>query len=181
VTRVPPASRSEAGPLNALLLRVIKLGARTENTPYLFSTLARHRGLFRRWLIFAGALMPGGKLPRADTELVILRVAHLTGAEYEADYHRPMGRKAGLTREQIEAVDRGDLDPADWSERQLAILRATDELHAERQIGDEAFASLRSAGLDDRDLVELCMLQGHYEMIAGTINSLGIQRDRHKH
>ncbi len=180
MTRVPPARRDEAGPLNALILRVIKLGARTENTPNLFATLARHRGLFRRWLLFAGALMPRGKLPRADTELVILRVSHLTGAEYEADYHRPMGAKAGLTRAQIEAVDRDELDPADWSDRQLAILRASDELHRDRNIGDETFAALRSAGLQDRDLVELCMLHGHYEMIAGTINSLGIQRDRHR-
>jgi AhpD family alkylhydroperoxidase len=180
VTRVPPASRAEAGPLNALLLRVIKLGTRTENTPYLFSTLARHRGLFRRWLLFAGAMMPGGKLPRKDTELVILRVSHLTGAEYEADYHRPMGRKAGLTAEQIEAVARDDLQESDWSARQLAILRAGDEMHRDRQIGDDTFQALRDAGLSDRDLVELCMLHGHYEMIAGTINSLGIQRDRHR-
>jgi len=180
VTRVPPAKRSEVGPLNALLLRVIKLGAGTENTPYLFSTLARHRGLFRRWLIFAGALMPGGKLPRSDTELVILRVAHLTGAEYEADHHRPMGRNAGLTQQQIEAVDRDELDPSDWSARQLAILRASDELHADRQIGDGSFAELRRH-LSDRDLVELRMLHGHYEMIAGTVNALGIPRDRHKH
>jgi len=179
-TRVPPANRSDAGPVNALLLRVIKLGARTHNTPNLFATLARNRGLFRRWLIFAGALMPGGKLPRKDTELVILRVSHLTGCAYEADYHGPMGRKAGLSQAQVDAAARDEVDPSDWSPRQLAILRATDELHRDRVIGDETFASLRDAGLSDRDLVEFCMLHGHYEMLAGTMNSLGVQRDQHK-
>jgi uncharacterized peroxidase-related enzyme len=179
-TRVPPADRSEAGPLNALLLRVIKLGARTQNTPNLFATLARHRGLFRRWLLFAGALMPGGKLPRADTELVILRVSHLSDCAYEADYHRPMGRKAGLTHHQIDAVAADELDPSDWSARQLAILRATDDLHRDRRIGNTVFGELRDAGLSDRDLVELCMLAGHYEMLAGTMNSLGVQRDTHR-
>ena len=179
-TRVPPADRAEAGPLNTLLLRAIKLGARTENTPNLFATLARHRGLFRRWLLFAGALMPGGKLPRADTELVILRVSHLTGCVYEADYHRPIGRKAGLTQHQIDGAAADELDPSDWSARQLAILRATDDLHRDRRIGDAAFGALRDAGLGDRDLVELCMLAGHYEMLAGTMNSLGVQRDAHK-
>ena len=39
-------------------------------------TIARHRRLFRPWLRFAATLMPGGVLPRADSELVILRVAH---------------------------------------------------------------------------------------------------------
>ena len=77
VPRVAPGTRRQLGPVNAVLLRAIQLGARTANPPNLFATLGRHRGLFRRWLLFAGALMPGGKLPRADTELVILRVAHL--------------------------------------------------------------------------------------------------------
>ena len=55
--------------------------------PNIFTTLARHHGLFRRWLWFAGALMPGGKLPRIETELVILRVAHNTGCDYEWGHH----------------------------------------------------------------------------------------------
>jgi AhpD family alkylhydroperoxidase len=177
--RVPPATRSELGPVNALIVRAIHRGARTVNPPNLFTTLGRHRGLFRRWLFFAAALMPRGKLPRADTELVILRVSHLTGAEYEADYHRPMGRKAGLTPEQIEAVDRDNVDADKFSPRQRALIAAVDELHADSRISDDTFASLRPE-LSDTDLVELCMLAGHYEMIAGTINSLGIQRDQHK-
>ena len=32
-----------------------------------------------------------------------------------------------------------------------------------------------SSHLDDRRLIELCMLVGHYEMLAMTITSLGIQ------
>lgn len=177
-TRVAPATRSELGPLNALIVRIVQAGAGTRNRPNLFATLARHRGLFRRWLLFAAALMPGGKLPRADTELVILRVSHLCECPYEADYHRRMGLKAGLTPVQIDAVAGDDLDPDDWSPRQAAILRAVDDLHRDRRIEDATFASLRPE-LSDRDLVELCMLTGHYEMVAGTINSLGIERDEH--
>jgi AhpD family alkylhydroperoxidase len=177
--RVGPATRAELGPVNALLMRVIQAGARTKNPPNLFTTLGRHRGLFRRWLLFAGALMPRGKLPRVDTELVILRVSHLSDCAYEADYHRPMGRKAGLTPEQIEAVASDELDPGGWSPRQLAILRAVDELHRDRRIADATFESLRGE-LSDRDLVELCLVAGHYEMLAGTINSLGIERDEHR-
>ena len=177
--RVGPASRRELGPVNALIVRLIHLGARTEKPPNLFTTIGRHRGLFRRWLMFAGAMMPGGKLPRIDTELVILRVSRLSGCAYEADYHRPMGRKAGLTPAQIDAVAVDEIDPAGWSPRQVAIVRAVDELHRDRRIGDDTFASLRGE-LSDRDLVELCLLAGHYEMLAGTINSLGIERDEHK-
>jgi alkylhydroperoxidase family enzyme len=177
--RVPPAKRAELGPVNAVLMRVIQLGARTQNPPNLFTTLGRHRGLFRRWLLFAGSLMPGGKLPRVDTELVILRVSHLCDAPYEADYHRPMGRKAGLSQAQIDAVATAEPDPSAFSPRQRALIAAVDELHRDKLIGDDTFAALRGE-LSDRDLVELCMLAGHYEMLAGTINSLGIQRDARK-
>ncbi len=177
--RVAPASRSELGPVNALLMRIAQKGAGTTAPPNLFTTMGRHRGLFRRWLLFAGALMPRGKLPRADTELVILRVSHLCGCPYEADHHVRMGRRAGLTEAQIEGAATDAIEVGDWSPRQAAILRAVDELHEDRRIGDEAFAALREH-LSDRDLVELCMLAGHYEMIAGTINSLGIERDTHR-
>jgi AhpD family alkylhydroperoxidase len=140
--------------------------------------MGRNRGLFRRWLLFAGGLMPGGGLPRRDTELVILRVSHLTGAEYEAVHHRRMGLAAGLTAEQVEAVET-DAATGPFSVRQRLLLAAVDELHADDEIGAETFAALRRE-LSDRDLVELCMLAGHYRMLAGLINSLGIEPDVHR-
>ena len=177
--RVEPATRSELGLVNTALVRLIQLGARTANPPNLFSTMGRHRGLFRLWLAFAGRLMPGGKLPRADTELVILRVSHLTDCPYEAVHHRPLARRAGLGQDQIEALERDQVDPSRWTPRQLALIQAVDELHADREIGDETFTALREH-LSDRDLVELCMLAGHYEMLAGLINSLRIESDAHR-
>ena len=57
-----------------------------------------------------------------------------------------------------------------------ALLRAADALHADRTIGDDLWAALR-AGCSDVELIELCLLVGHYEMLAMTINSLGIQPD----
>jgi alkylhydroperoxidase family enzyme len=98
---------------------------------------------------------------------VILRVSHLSDCPYEADYHVPMGRKAGLSAAQTDAVAQDAIDPAEWSPRQAAILAAVDELHRDRRIGDETFAALRGE-LSDSDLVELCMLIGHYEMMAAS-------------
>jgi AhpD family alkylhydroperoxidase len=178
--RVDPADRGELGPVNALLVRLAGRIAGTKRPPNLFTTMGRNRGLFRRWLLFAGALMPRGRLPRRDTELVILRVSHLTGAEYEAVHHRRMGLAAGLTLEQVEAIageDPGDAGP--FSGRQELLLRAVDELHRDDAIGEETFVGIRRE-LSDRDLVELCMLAGHYRMLAGLINSLRIESDVHR-
>jgi len=101
--RIGPGGRGEIGLVNAAIVRVLGL-ATGGRPPNVFTTLARHRGLFRRWLWFAGGLMPGGKLPRVDTELVILRVAHNTGCDYEWGHHERLGRRAGLSAEEVGLV-----------------------------------------------------------------------------
>jgi AhpD family alkylhydroperoxidase len=172
--RITPGSRREIGAVNALIVRL--LGAATGgHPPHLFTTLARHRGLFRRWLRFAGALMPGGALPRRDSELVILRVAHNCGCEYEWRHHERLGALAGLSVEEVEGVRSGP-DAAGWSARQVLLLRAADELHTDRTLSDSLWAQLRPL-MSDTDLIELCLLVGHYEMLAMTLNALSVEPD----
>jgi len=171
--RIEPGSRSDIGLINTGIAHV--LGAATGGRPpNLFTTLARHRGIYRKWLRFAGALMPGGKLPRDESEIVILRVAHNTKCEYEWRHHERLGAQAGLSAEEIERVKVGP--DADWSERRAALLRATDELHADRRISDAVWAELRPRYTDE-ELIEFCLLVGHYEMLAMTLNSLEIEPD----
>lgn len=172
--RIAPGTRRQVGALNAAILRAIGFGV-GGRAPNVFTTLARHRGLFRRWLLFAGALMPGGKLPRRDSELVILRVAHNTGSEYEWAQHERLGRAAGLSEPEIARVREGAEAPG-WSERQALILAAVDELHGADRIGAETWEGL-ARHLDPVRLIELCMLAGHYTMLAGTLNSLQVQSD----
>ena len=114
-------------------------------------------------------------MPRRDSELVILRVAHNTGSEYEREQHERIGRQVGLSAEEVARVRDGAGAPG-WSERQVALLEASDQLHASREIGDELWGRLQ-AMLDERQLIELSMLIGHYEMLAMTLNSLRVQPD----
>jgi alkylhydroperoxidase family enzyme len=172
--RIAPGTRAEIGLLNSAIVRLIGLALRRQ-PPHVFTTLARHRRLFRRWLWFAGALMPRGTLPRRDSELVILRVAHNTGSEYEREQHEQIGRRVGLNMDEIARVREGAAAPG-WSERQAALLEASDQLHANREISDELWSRL-AAMLEERQLIELCMLIGHYEMLAMTLNSLRVQPD----
>jgi alkylhydroperoxidase family enzyme len=71
---------------------------------------------------------------------------------------------------------RAEPDAPGLSRRQRLLVRATDELHAHRVLSDETWAELRGQ-LSDAELIELCMLVGHYEMLAMTLNSLGVQPD----
>ena len=172
--RVTPGTPAEIGRANTAITWL--LGAATGGPPpNLFTTLARHRRLFRPWLRFAGGLMPGGTLPRDESELVILRVAHLTGCAYEWHHHERLGARAGLAAAEIARVRDGAGAP-EWTPRRKLLLGAVDELHRDGRIGDELWAQL-SAQWSDTELIELCLLTGHYIMLAMTINSLGIQLD----
>lgn len=172
--RIAPGTSHEIGLVNTVIVRV--LGAAVGGAPpRVFTTLARHRGLFRRWLWFAGALMPGGTLPRDEAELVILRVAHNTSCDYEWVQHERFAQRAGLSADQVARVRNGVEAPG-WSPRQALLLRAADELHAERCIGDELWAALAHE-YDEPRLIQLCLLVGHYEMLAMTLRSLEVQPD----
>ena len=175
--RITPGTRADTGLINQTIARVIGLGGGTVGPPALFTTLGRHRRLFRPWLRFASRLMPGGKLPRRDAELVILRVAHLAPSEYEWGHHERIGLRTGLSAADIDRV-RDGADAPGWSPRQVAILRAIDELHATRTLSDGAWDALQAAGLSETELIELPMLVGHYEMLAMTLNALAVRPDR---
>lgn len=172
--RITPGTRSEIGLVNAGIARLIGLGA-GGRPPHVFTTLARHRGLFRRWLWFVAALMPGGKLPRQETELVILRVAHNTACEYEWSHHERIGKRVGLSGEEIACV-RERATASGLSPRRAMLLEAADEMHSDGAIGDELWARLCGA-LSEVELIELCMLIGHYEMLAMTLKSLRVESD----
>ena len=122
-------------------------------------------------------LLPGGKLPRVDSELVILRVAHNCHSEYEWRHHERLGPAAGLTRAQVDAVGTAEAASSpDLSDHQRLLVRAADELHNARELSDELWAQLGER-LSEVELIELCMLVGHYEMLAMTLNSIRVQPD----
>lgn len=107
--RIPPGTSADTGRLNHLIARAAGL-ALGVSTPNLFSTLGRNRGLFRPWLRFAARLMPGGRLPRADTELMILRTAENCGSEYEWRAHESLaglGRPRSRGRQSSHVATRG--------------------------------------------------------------------------
>lgn len=173
--RVEPGGLRDVG---LLAWTVARVSGRVTGTtpPNVFLVLGRHRGLFRGWLHFAGKLMPGGRLPRRDSELVILRVAHLAECPYELEQHRRLGRRAGLGADEVDRAAEGP-DAGGWTPRQATILRAVDELHHQRDLSDGTWAAVRDH-LDERSAIELVLLAGHYEMLATAITTLRVPPDR---
>ena len=141
----------------------------------IFATLVRAPGLYRRWSPFAGKLLQGGKLPARDRELVILRTAFRCRAGYEWGQHVSIARRAGLTDEEIKRVAAGPTAQG-WSHEDRAVIQAVDQLHDEHCITDTTWSALASR-YSEEQLIELMMLSGHYALLAGTLNSLGVQPD----
>jgi 4-carboxymuconolactone decarboxylase len=140
----------------------------------LYRTLVRNPGVFRRWTPFAGKLF-AGKLPARDRELLILRTGWRTRAAYEWGQHVTLGQHAGLTDDEIERVKAGP-DDERWTADDAALLRAADELHDTSALSDATWAAL-AAVYDERQLIEVIMVVGHYHMVSYLINGLGIQRE----
>ncbi|MCK8669851.1 carboxymuconolactone decarboxylase family protein [Rhodococcus sp. HM1] len=172
--RITPGRFRQLGPVNWIAWRVLSLAAGTSDA-HLFGTLGRAGGLFRGWLHYSGKLMPGGKLPRHESELVILRVAHLRGCDYEMDHHVRLGRRAGVTAEILQRVIEGP-QAEGWSPRHRALLAAVDELVATKDLTDETWSAL-AEHLDVRRLIEFCLLITQYDGLATTIRTLRIERD----
>ncbi len=170
--RIPPL------PASAWSDEVRKLLAPTPHEgdhPFnIFTTLARHPVLMRRWLPF-GTQMLAGELPARDRELLILRTGWNCRSEYEWGQHVRIGRAVGLTDEEIRSVATGPTAPG-WTPLEAALLRAADELHAESRIGDATWAALRER-YDEKQLIEVPMLVGQYHLVAFTLNSLGVPLD----
>jgi 4-carboxymuconolactone decarboxylase len=176
VARVPPLPESEwsddvRGVLSA---RPQGFGVRLGDNN-IFPTLARHSQLFRAWLPFGGFLLGAGVLGGRERELLILRTGHNCGSSYEWGQHVRLSERLGISREEIMRVAHGP-DAAGWSADDAALLRAADELHTSDKISDSTWQQL-SRSYDERGLIEITMLVGHYHMVAFALNSLEVELD----
>ena len=108
------------------------------------------------------------ELPPRIREMAILAVAQAWDSAYERASHEPIGREAGLTDEEIEAL-RGGADPgfADKQEQAAyAVVRALTGLDPNTADLDDEQYDTAVAALGERALVELSTLVGYYATLA---------------
>src|SRR5262245_46536988 len=166
--RIPPLPEASFDDTTRELLGQATVGPASN----IFATLVRHPGLFRRWLPFGGKLL-AGKIPDRERELLILRTGWHCGSAYEWAQHVRIARQAGLADAEIGRVREGP-DAPGWDPFDATLLRAADELHGDACVSDATWAALAER-YDERQLIELPMLVGHYHLVAFALNSLGVQ------
>jgi 4-carboxymuconolactone decarboxylase len=168
--RIPPLPQSEWNSDVQEMMATLKRDGKVFN---IFSTLARHPGLLRRWLVFGNHVLGKSTLPARERELAILRTGWLCRAEYEWGHHVAIGKEAGLSSDEIKRVTRGASDPG-WQPWEAALLQAVDELHADSFISDATWKALTQR-YDEQQLMDLIFAVGQYKLVCMALNSLGVQ------
>lgn len=151
------------------------VGEAWRKPPKLFTTLVRHPKLLKRWLVFGAHILRKSSLPARERELVILRTGWLCRAEYEWGHHVVIGKEAGITDDEVVRITQGAAAPG-WSALDAALLRATDELCADKRIADDTWATLAKL-LDTRQLMDLTFTVGEYVMVSMVLRTLGVEHD----
>lgn len=138
-------------------------------------TLINHPDLFRRWLVFANHVLGKSTLPAREREIVILRIGYLCRSGYEWGQHVLIGRRSGLSDDEIRRIKEGP-DAPGWSEVDRLLLTATDELRADAHIGDATWRGL-AQHFSTQQLMDLVFAVGQYNLVSMALNTLGVQPD----
>jgi alkylhydroperoxidase family enzyme len=141
--------------------------------PVVLEVLAHHLSLSESWLRFSDMLSGNeARLSSEHRELLILRVAWRSGSGYEWNQHERIGREAGLTAAQIDAI-RQDSTAGDWAPRERALLAAVDEMIDRFAVTEETWQSLITY-FDSAQILEMLFVIGGYLCLAGVLNSVGL-------
>jgi 4-carboxymuconolactone decarboxylase len=169
--RVPlvPADTDDA------VLRPIfdRVRAQGVDVPTLYLALGNAPDVLSAWTRMAWPLRTKPTSARWLRELVILRVAQLTGAAYEWQHHRAMALGAGVSTDQIDALH-------DWQAHSTfddltrACLVVTDELALGTSVSDGAITELAQL-CPPSELVELIVTIAFYCCVSRVLNALGIE------
>lgn len=168
--RLRPPPPAERGLFFRSVTKASRLLGRKE-LPDLFPMFHINRRLFWPWLIFASRLFPGGRLKAKEREKIILRTGWNCRSRYEWGQHVEIGLGVGLSDADILRVASGPAQAED--ERERALLQACDDMVRDQVVSAATWTAL-SAHFKEPMLIEIMILIGHYQMLAGFLNSSGI-------
>ena len=112
-------------------------------------------------------------------EIVIIRIAYMNHAQYCLAQHIPaLALADGMTRAECDALAHWRATPL-FSERERAALAFTDAMTRDIRVPDEVFAEVRGH-FDDRQIVELSVLIGAYNMHTRVQEALQLDLEKPK-
>lgn len=142
---------------------------------HLYQMLLHSRPVAQGWLNHLTGIRQNTTISGAIREMVIMRIAHLNRAPYEADQHAPIALKEGLSQQQLDALT--DWEGSDvFSDVERTVLAYTDAMTRNVQVSDDVFNAVK-AHFDARELVELTATIATYNMVSRFLEALQIHSD----
>ncbi len=130
------------------------------------------------WLDFVSTARFKTELDGRLREIVIVRVAHLNRTTYVFKQHVPqLSAPEGLSDQECDAL--ADLRAAkSFSARERAALAYADAMTRDIAVPDDVFDALRTH-FNERQIIELTVLIGLYNMHTRVFTALGIDPEPH--
>ena len=174
--RIRPIPRERS----AVILRNLydALAHRFGTTPNLFKTMAHRPELLLTFSNVHKELWTGGVLDPRTKALAALRTAVVNGCRYSLALNAAFARSAGLSAEQLAALERDDWHSSGlFDEKDAAVLRLAEKLTcAPGSITDDEIAHLRK-WFGDAHVVELHILIGAENMLHRVALGLNVEAD----
>ena len=150
---------------------------RRGNLLNIYRLLLHSPPLASAWFDLLNAVRWQTKLDGRLREIVIIRIAYVNHAQYGLAQHVPaLALADGMTLAECDAL-------ADWratslfSERERAALAFTDAMTRDITVTDDVFGELRRH-FDERQIVELSVLIGAYNMHTRVQEALQLDREK---
>ena len=138
-----------------------------------FRMLAHHPDLVRHVYGLLTMLSTRNKLDTRLRELIIMRLAWMTGCEYAWFQHYRISTQSGITSEEIVAV-------RDWRKSDLlspadrAVLAAADDTREHGKISDAVWTECERHLREPAVLVEMVVAIGNWTMFSQLLQSLRV-------
>lgn len=172
MARIPLIVEDDHPELSPLVERI--RGRRQGALINVYRTLLNSPPLAGTWFDHLNAVRWETTLTGRLRELAIIRIGHLTNAAYILRQHVPRLALADGVSE-AECADLADWRASDlFSEAERAALAYTDAMTRDIDVPDDVFDALASHFTDERQIVELTVLIGTYNMHSRVLQALKV-------
>lgn len=169
--RIAPLADSDLSPEQAAALEPLRQGP--VGLLNIFRTLAHAPDALKAFLGWGNYILSKrNALPPREREIVILRTGYLCRSGYEWTQHVEIGKRVGLTPDEIARIKTG----AGFSPADAALIQACNDLHARQFVSDASWAALRSH-FTEKQCMDVVFTAGQYTQVSMMLNTFGVQLD----
>lgn len=137
--------------------------------------LAHYPALAKAFLTLNRHVSADTSLSFRDKEILILRTARLRGADNEFAQHIILGRRAGLSDEEImRLIEEKGADQ--WNTDDAQLIDAADELYRDNKISGATLSRLKSR-FSEQQIMDMVFLAGTYALLSTAVNTFSIPLD----